>query len=440
MRAARPVLALVVALQLVAETALTPYWPRLLRDLFGIADLSATGTYLAVCRTAGLLALPLWGLAARRWPLPHLIVAGLLGSAVFDLALALAPSFPAFAALSAGSVATGSSMVLAYPALVAVADRGRPGDRLSGVIVYAAVFHAAAVLATPVGAGVLALPEPRLGLAAFAVADVALAVGVWRAVTGRRPAEAPAVPAAVPGPAGEDAAGPAPDGGVPRRRLRAGALAAVAAVAVLVDLGIAVPRPFFTELVLRGGGSLTAAAVLFLLPALAALAVLPVARPLSRWSGPRLLPGSALVAGAGLALQAVGALSGAGSLPALATGRVVFGLGLGLLAVAVDVRVFAAVGTAGPGFAAVETARSGALLAAPVLATTAAAAALPGPLVVATALLVAVAALATLRSVATAAAPPNAPGAAVPSAVPGAPTPAVLVPTPVPEVRDEPIP
>ena len=40
----RVVLALVVALQLVAETALTPYWPLLLRTLFGVEELAATGT------------------------------------------------------------------------------------------------------------------------------------------------------------------------------------------------------------------------------------------------------------------------------------------------------------------------------------------------------------------------------------------------------------
>ncbi|WP_100501926.1 MFS transporter [Geodermatophilus chilensis] len=266
---ARVVLALVVALQLVAETALTPYWPLLLRTLFGVEELAATGTYLTICRVAGLTALPLWGLAARRWSLPHLLVAGLLGSAVFDLGLALAPSLAVFTALSAGVVATGSSMVLAYPALVAVADRGRGGDRLSAVVVYAAVFHAASVLATLVGAGVVALPQPRLGLAAFAVADLLLAVAVWRVVARR--------PAAVPVPADEAGTGPAED--AVRRRLPAGALLGVAALAVLVDLGTAVPRPFFTELVLRGGGSLTAAAVLFLLPALAGLAVLPAAGP-----------------------------------------------------------------------------------------------------------------------------------------------------------------
>ncbi|HYH27006.1 MAG TPA: hypothetical protein VD834_16795, partial [Blastococcus sp.] len=182
MRGARWVLALVVALQLVAETALTPYWPRLMRELFGVDDLAATGTYLTVCRIAGLAALPLWGLAARRWPLPTLLLAGLLGSAVLDLGLALAPSLPLFTALSAGVVATGSSLVLAYPALVAVVDRRGNGDRLPAVIVYAAVFHAAAVLATVVGAGIVALPQPRWGLAAFAAVDLALAVAVWRSV------------------------------------------------------------------------------------------------------------------------------------------------------------------------------------------------------------------------------------------------------------------
>ncbi|WNV73590.1 hypothetical protein [Geodermatophilus sp. DSM 44513] len=395
---ARVVLAAVVALQLVAETALTPYWPLLLRTLFGVEDLAATGTYLTVCRVAGLAALPLWGLAARRWPLPHLLVAGLLGSAVLDLGLALAPSLAVFTALSAGVVATGSSMVLAYPALVAVAARGRDGDRLSGVMVYAAVFHAAAVLATLVGAGVVALPQPRLGLAAFAVADLLLAAAVWRVVA-RRPVP---VPAEGPGPA-RDAV---------RRWLPARALVAVAALAVLADLGTAVPRPFFTELVLRGGGSLTAAAVLFLLPALAALAVLPAARPLARRLGGGLLPAAAALAAGGLALQALAAAAGPA---ALAAGRVVLGAGLGLLVVAVDLRVFAAVGTAGPGFTAVETARSGALLAAPLLATATVAVALPGPLVAAAALLAAAALVSPLAR--EDAAPP---------------------PTPLPEVLDAP--
>jgi hypothetical protein len=368
---ARTALALVVALQLVAETALTPYLPELFRDLFGVTDLAVTGGYLTACRTAGLLALPLWGLAARRWPLPRLVVAGLLGSAVFDLGLALAPGVGAFTALSAGAVATGSSLVLAYPALVALLEdtRGGGGGRVSAVVTYTAVFFAASVVATGVGAAVVALPEPRVGLVAFALADLALAALVWRCVpVGARVDTVPSTPAAP---------GPAPGPARPARaRPPLAPVVAVAAVAVLADLGTTVARPFLVELVLAGGGDLAVGAVLFALPAVVALAVLPVAGGTARRLGDRLLPVAAAVAAGGLALQA----AVAGSLPALAAGRVVLGVGLGLLAVGLDLRVFAAVGTAGPGFTSVETARSAALLAAPLLATGAASVALALPL------------------------------------------------------------
>lgn len=372
--APRTVLAGVVALQLVAETALTPYWPGLLRDLFGAEDLAATGAYLTVCRVVGLLALPLWGLAARRWPVPRLLVVGLVGAAACDLTLALAPSLGLFTVASAGSVAMSSVLVLAYPVLVEVLDRTAHGhdarrDRITAVVIYSAVFHAAAVLATLVGAAIVALPEPRAGLLGFVVADLAAAVLVWRAV----PAPCPGVRSGAPA--------------VPHdkkvRRPALGALVLVAALAVLVDVGTGVGRPFFLELVRSGGGSLATGAVLFLLPSAAALAVLPWAARWARSRGDLLVPAAFACAG-GLALQA----AAAGSVPLLGAGRLLFGAGLGLAAIALDLRIFAVTGTGGPAFAAVETARSGALLAAPPLATVAAMGGLAVPLAVGAALFV----------------------------------------------------
>lgn len=367
------VLAAVVALQLVAETALTPYWPLLLRTLFGAEELAATGAYLTACRVAGLVALPLWALAARRWPVRRLLVVSLLACAVLDLALALAPTLLLFTVFSAGVVAAGSALVLAYPALVQVAG-GRSQDRLSPVLVGVAVFHAASLLATLVGAGVVALPEPRIGLAAFAAVDLALALLVWRRVP-PAPATAAAAPAAR------------------AARLVAVPVLVVVGLAVLSDTGTSVTRPFFTELVLSEGGTLGTAALLFLLPALGALVALPLARLLSARVGDALLPVSALVAAGGLLLQALAP----SEVAPVAAGRLALGAGLGLLAVALDLRLFAAVGTAGAGFALVETGRSAALLAAPLLATAAAAADLVLPLVVGAALLGATALLAAAR-------------------------------------------
>lgn len=380
---ARTVLALVVALQLVAETALTPYWPLLFRELFGVDELAATGTYLTVCRVAGLVAMPLWGLAALRWPVSRLLTAGLLASAVFDLGLAVAPSLASFTVLSAAVVASGSSLVLAYPALVAVVEGGGR-HRLHAVLVFSAVFHASAVGATLLGAGVVALPEPRWGLAAFAVVDLSLALLVLSSVPARRPAARTGQRGAN-GPAGHRE----------RRRdaLRIGAL--VTAV-VLVDAGLAVPRPFFVELLVRDGTSVTVAALLFLLPSAAALLSLVAAGWSVRRLAHRLVPVAASVSAAGLVLQAAVAAT-TPDLALMVVGRVLFGVGLGLLLVALDLAVFSAVGTAGPGFSAVESGRSAALLAAPLVATAAASSWLGLPLVAGAVLLLLGGALAPRR-------------------------------------------
>lgn len=441
-RTATRVLAAVVALQLVAETALTPYWPQLLEELFGEDQLAATGAYLTACRLAGLLALPAWGLAARRWPLPRLLVVSLAGCAVLDLALALAPTLLLFTLASAGVVATGSALVFAYPALVAVADRSEGGDRLRAVLVGVAVFHAASLLATVVGAGILALPSPRTGLAAFAVVDLVLAVLVWRTVAA---VEEPTAAGTLNGPAGTRDDGTrhagTPDdetrldgsrheltghdraghdraghdgsrtrGGRARSPLLALPLVLLLLTAVLSDLGTGVPRPFFTTLVLETGGSLTLAAVLFLLPSAGALGSLLAARRLQEQLGARLLPAACVLAAAGLALQAVAPEAVA----SMVLGRLALGAGLGLLAVAIDLRVFASVGTGGAGFAVVETARSTALLLSPALATVTAGLDLALPLAAGAALLLVAAGCSLVRSPAPSTPPQEAPRALEP--------------------------
>ncbi|KWX00166.1 hypothetical protein TH66_14755 [Carbonactinospora thermoautotrophica] len=360
------VLLLVIGLHLVAETALTPFLPQLFRTLYGIDDLAATGTYVWVCRVVGFLALPLWGLAARRWPLPRLVFTGLCASAVLDAALGFAPSYAAFTALSAAVVATNTALLLAYPALVAGYEGG---DRLPGVRAYVAVFHAATVVSTLAGAAVMALPDPRFGISAFAVADAALAVLCLRVLgVPHRPAAGDAVA---------------------RRAVRARDVAAVAALAVFFEIAANVIRPFFVEYAASGGFGTTAAALLFLLPAVAALAVMPLAEQARRALGGAFLPVAFTLAAVGLAWQALAPEE----LP-LIGGRILFGVGLGLSQVALDLRMFEATGTAGPAYTVVETARTGALFVTPVLAAAMAAHELALPLGVAAGLYLAAAALA----------------------------------------------
>ncbi|MEO3777257.1 MFS transporter [Micromonospora sp. B11E3] len=421
-RAGRMVLLGVVALHLIADSALSPFYPQLFRELFGLTDLTATGTYVWACRAAAVIALPLWGLAARRWPAHRLVVVGLVAAAVLDLALAVTPTYAAFTAVSVALVAATMAMALAYPALVALGDGD---DRLPQVRAFAVVTHAATVAATLVGAGIMAMPQPRVGLAAFAVLDVGLAYACHR-VLGRRPATAAAPPAAeapatlaasaveasptlvaasaveasptlvaasaVEAPPAAEAQSAAP--ALARRPARAAVVSAVALVAgivFVVEIGRNVVRPFFTAYVEDAGAGPLLAAGLFLLPSVAALAVLPAAEAARRRLGRALLPAAFVLAAVGLLVQALT------EHPALvAVGRLVFGAGLGLGQVALDLRIFAATGVRGPAFAAVETVSTVAMLASPIVATAAVAVALPGPLLTGAAVFLVLAVLVSL--------------------------------------------
>ncbi len=358
-RAGRVVLLLVIVLHLVADSALSPFYPRLFRELYGITDLSATGAYVWVCRVAAVAALPMWGLAARRWPLHRIVVAGLLASSVLDAVLGFAPTYAAFTAISATLVATTMSMALAYPAFVSL---GR-GDRLRDVRLYAMVFHIGTVAATLVGAGVMALPDIRYGISAFALLDLVLAYSCRR-VLGRAPVH--------------DAGKPEP---VAPRVPGVGAVVTVAAIVLVAEVGRTVIRPFFTAYAETGGISTGKAALLFLLPSVAVLAVLPAADAARRRLGEALLPVAFLGAACGLAVQAMDP-----QLLTLAAGRLLFGAGVGLGQVALDLRMFKATGTEGPAFAAVETTRTVALVVSPVIATAAASVSLPLPLAAGSAL------------------------------------------------------
>ncbi|MCZ7430671.1 MFS transporter [Streptomyces sp. WMMC1477] len=377
----RGILIAVIALYLVAETALAPFLPQLFTRLYDITDTSATGYYLWICRIIGLAALPLWGLAARRWPPQRLVLIGLLASAACDLALGLAPTYTAFTALSAASVAANCSLLLAYPALISEYSRhateGQPDSdtaRLAGIRAIVAVFHLASIAATATGAAVLALPEPRLGISAFALLDLLLFALLLRTLR-HLPDPEP----------GERAHRDTP------RRAWLLLLATAALIGIAFDFAISVSRPFFTTHATQLGTSTTIAAALFLLPSLAALATLPAARHCLGRYGPHLLPAALAVTAAGLAVQYL-----APGLATLAAGRILFGLGLGLAQIAVELRMFRATGTAGPAFTAVETFRSAALIAAPLTAATAASHDLALPLGIAAAALAAAALLTLL--------------------------------------------
>lgn len=384
-------------LHMVTQSALAPFYPVLFRSAYGVRELAATGTFLLACQLAAVVALPLWGRAARRVALPRLVTAGQGAAVLLACSLALAPSYPVFTALSVALVAAKAVVLLAYPAIA----RGHRGGLARGVVQYVMVLHAAAIAATLLGTVVVTVPQPRWALPLLAVAETVL-LGACVALLRqrRRTGAAAAAPAAA------QSAAPV----VARRSalLRPAVLVLVNAVAVYCV------RPYFTEYAADGGVPTGVAAVLFLLPHVAVLAVLPAAEGLRRRCGPLLLPLACLPAAAGLAWQA------ATTEPvALGAARLLFGAGLGLVQVALDIEVLTVAGT-GSAYSLIAAAQTCGLLMAPLLATATASVTLATPLLVGAALLGCLAVLAPLTGAVPRDRPPGRAPAASPGGVPAA--------------------
>ncbi|HWM35767.1 MAG TPA: hypothetical protein VNS49_01435 [Streptomyces sp.] len=377
---ARPVLLGAAGLHMVTQTALAPFYPALFRSAYGIRDLAATGLFLMLCQLAAVIVLPLWGRATRHVPLARLVTAGQAAAVLLAGALSLAPSYLVFTLLSVALIMAKSVVLLAYPAVA----RSHPKGLLCGVVQYVAVLHVAAVGATVLGTVVVAVPDPRAALPLLAVAEaVLLGACVMLLRVRREPAFSRPSAAQEPVAAHEPVAAQEPVAASRPSR----ALVRLAVFVLVNFVAVTAVRPYFTEYAAEGGASITSASLLFVLPHLAVLAVLPATRTLRRRFGGRLLPMALALAAAGLLEQAVTTEA----VP-LAIGRLLFGAGLGLAQVAFDERVLTITGS-GAAYSLVAAAQTCGLLLAPLLATATASAALAGPLLAGAALLAVLAVL-----------------------------------------------
>ncbi|MFM9370281.1 hypothetical protein [Streptomyces sp. Da 82-17] len=355
----RGVLLCAAGLHMATQSALAPFYPKLFREAFGVREFGATGGFLMVCQLAAIVALPLWGRAARRYPLARLVTAGQSAAVLLAASLALAPDFVTFTVVSILLIAAKSVVLLAYPSIA----RSHTKGIFPGVLQYVAVLHAASIAATLLGTVVVTVPNPRLALPLLAVAELALLVLLT--VVGRRSA-------------GRNGWAQPP---VPGAQSDKPKVAHLAAFVLAYAVAVYAVRPYFTEYAAEGGTSTQLAAFLFVLPHIAVLAVLPGATFLRRTLGSALLPTALALAAATLAWQAATT-----DPTSLAAARTLFGAGLGLSQVALDHRVLTASGDS-PTYSLIATAQTAGLLLAPLVATFTAKADLTGPLLAGAALL-----------------------------------------------------
>lgn len=357
----RPVLLGAAGLHMVTETALAPFYPALFREAFGVHDFAATGYFIVFSRIAAIAAIPLWGLATRRWRIEHLVLVGQAVAVVLTACLALAPTYAVFVAIGVALVAVKAVVLLAHPKTAGT----HPDGLLPGVRQYVVVLQGAIVAASGVGTLIVSVPDPRQALPLLAVIEVGLLVLCAVALRSRHHEPAPTPP-----PVAE-----------PLRR----AMLPLAVLVLGFGLAGAVVRPYFTEYAAESGLSELAAGSLFVAAHVAAL----VAVVRVRTTPPGFVVPFALAA-IGLAVQA------AVTDPLLlVVGRVVFGVGLGLGQVALDLRVLTVARGSGSVYGLVAAAQHTGLLLAPLIATAAATRDLAIPLTTGAALFAALAILAT---------------------------------------------
>ncbi|MDI3423022.1 hypothetical protein [Streptomyces luteolus] len=355
----RGVLLCAAGLHMATQSALAPFYPKLFREAFGVREFGATGGFLMVCQLAAIVSLPLWGRATRRYPLARLVTAGQSAAVLLAASLALAPNFPTFTVLSVLLIAAKSVVLLAYPSIA----RSHAKGLFPGVLQYVAVLHGASIAATLLGTVVVTVPNPRLALPLLAVAELALLLLL--SAVGRRSA-------------GRNGWAQPPAPGTQSDKLK---LAYLAAFVLAYAVAVYAVRPYFTEYATDGGTSTQTAALLFVLPHAAVLAVLPAAKLLRAKLGSALLPTALALGAASLAWQA------ATTDPvSLGAARVVFGVALGLSQVALDHRTLSTAGGS-QSYSLIATAQTAGLLLAPLVATLTAKADLTGPLLAGAALL-----------------------------------------------------
>lgn len=175
------------------ETILSPFYPQFFAQVFGVADLTLTGNYVAMCRLTVLISAPTWGFIARKVDPLKLLIFGQLLAAGATLLLSQARDLNSFLLLSVLLLLFKSSYFLFYSLLIELQGKHRQAKTVGQVQL---VVHAALIASALASAWVLELANPLQMFAFVALLDllqVFLCVLVFRHRRQARICETPVV-------------------------------------------------------------------------------------------------------------------------------------------------------------------------------------------------------------------------------------------------------
>ncbi|MCM3747841.1 MFS transporter [Paenibacillus pasadenensis] len=310
-------------LGLFTEVLLSPYYPQFFHQVFGIEDYSYTGFYLFVCRLTVVLCSPLWGWLTRKVEAKQLLLVGQAGTALSTALLAQADNANEFLILTVCLLVFKSSYMLIYPIIMELSDKGAQAGSAAK---FHAVHHTAVLIAALAGAHMLQMENPLTLFYGAAAADVIQLIVCVVVLWGWKSASQPA--------AGRELGG---SKGLISKLLQDRAILMLGLLFFTLTLANQVVRPFFTPYAEKDFGLTTdTAGLIYLLPHLFALLLLPWLRAISK---PDRLHISYMV---GVVAMAVGLVvqATAEGITGLIAGRMLYGMFLAITMAVLDVILF----------------------------------------------------------------------------------------------------
>ncbi|WP_082592716.1 MFS transporter [Paenibacillus sp. Soil766] len=310
-------------LGLFTEVLLSPYYPQFFHQVFGIEDYSYTGLYLFVCRLTVVLCSPLWGWLTRKWEAKRLLLIGQAGTALSTALLAQADSATEFLILTICLLIFKSSYMLIYPIIMELSDNGAQAGSAAK---FHAVHHTAVLIAALAGAHMLQMEHPLTlfyGAAAADVIQLCVCVVVlwgWNSASKK-----------------EERRESRGSKGLLSNLLHDRTIVMLGLLFLTLTISNQVVRPFFTPYVEKDFGlSIELAGMLFLLPHVCALILLPFLRSLAK---PGRLPIAYMV---GVGAMAIGLVTQGmtESIGGLIAGRILYGMFLAITMAVLDVILF----------------------------------------------------------------------------------------------------
>lgn len=159
-----------IAISVVSDAMLMPFYPQFFEAEFSIIDPLLTGVYLSASCFVVMLAFPVWAAAARHVPVIRLLIYTQFAAGVLCLLCYRSESLAEFWLVSLLMLLFKASYLLIYPYIMSLEHKDKHGSTIG---LLAVIVHLGAILGAGVGGFVLELFEPRQVFLLMALGDLA---------------------------------------------------------------------------------------------------------------------------------------------------------------------------------------------------------------------------------------------------------------------------